>query len=384
MNAYSCRCETEKPGMLLMHRPGNEIKISFFNPEFWGYESARCRPEEMLESCRSEHDYAVQRLREECDVVLVGDLLEARKPELEKYVEEMAREVYDKAGDDAIRRAVCEIGKGRYNATDILVQGLEIIPWFYGKEYRKKEKIYSLLARFRDAFVPMNQLYFTQDSVITAPNGLVKPKMAMKRRNREADLMEILLGSGAYCYSFKSACEGGDFTMNDGIALVGIGMVGGDTCMSEIFGDEFMEATGVRDVVAFYEPDIMGAAPYPSGNLMHLDTIMQPAAHGVLLANIAMLKKCTAVEYKTGKQTNAYEWAEKNFEIIPAEEYLGMNGIPLGGRFASSADAKQTNYNLQRAGIEVLELPAANLKKGGGNWHCMSAYLMPAAEAELA
>ncbi len=388
-----CVSETIKPSAILVHEPGEEVRLAVENPEDWGFDSSLRgkKFEEWIERARLEHKQFTDILKKEgVTVKYVRDLLSEKPDECMDYLfrelEKAAPKVRKLDLDWQTSRKVLEDVLGdiehtnNCNPVDVVVNGLEHFEEFRRLPYKTRLHIYHSLK----TFMPQTSLYFTQDPVQTSPKGFLKSKMAMWIRSQEPDITQIALGKEKYVYKFKNPAEGGDMTMMDGNVLFGVGAVAGTKCVTELQKQEFLEKTGAREIILFYEPDLFDPSKkYANGNLMHLDTIMAPVGNGCVLGNAGMLKETVAQKLPQRKMENAYDFVKRNAELVevPDEEQSGAYGwganvLPLGGRkVLTSPHTPKTNENMRKAGFNVIETPSETLVTGYGHWHCMSTYL---------
>ncbi len=394
---YNCYTETEKPKTILVHEPGLETRLAVADPVFWGFDpllKQDPRPfERWLEDAKKEHRNIVSILQQEgIEVLQVAPLLQQKPEEIAKYLEAQFSKAEPKIGAfDAVIQGTIRESYAMMLESPVagLLLGLETGKPFEQLPYEQKLDVYRKLG----TLMPQASLYYTQDPVISSPNGLIKSKMAMFVRRQEPDVLEIALGRENYIHRLKNGTEGGDVTMSSyahggdviyagGRMLLGVSALSGRGIEAE--SESIAGKAGVESLVRLYTPDFFNPSQrYASGNVMHLDTIMMPIDHNELLANIGMLEQ-TAVREGTDPLVNALQWAEINFDRIievPDDEQQGTYGwgsnvLPLGNRkISSSSHLKQTNRNLREAGYDVIDIASETLTSGFGSHHCMTAYL---------
>lgn len=398
MPQYRCDTETNKPGIILVHEPGSETAVAVKDPDFWGFDPSLIEdprsPEKWLEDARSEHREMSKALREEgIKVLYLTDLLGKNPEGCRNYLEAEFRKAELDIGrfDAEVRHAIREAQDGmRESPVSGLLMGLESGESFGRLPYPLRREVYRKLK----TLMPQTSLYYTQDPVISSPNGLVKGRMAMMIRRQEPDVHELALGSENYIHRLANRTEGGDATMHaygsggdvlylEKTMLLGISALSGEGI--EIESEKITRKAGIQRLVKFYAPDFFDPTKrYATENVMHLDTIMMPLDSETLLANKRMMER-TAVREGEKPLVNAYEWATRNNKLrvveVPDEEQQGTYGwgsnvLPIGnGNILSSAHLKQTNQNLRKAGFKVYEIPSTTLTSGFGSFHCMTAYL---------
>ncbi|MBS3131400.1 hypothetical protein J4212_03125 [Candidatus Woesearchaeota archaeon] len=399
---YRCETEVRKPSIFLSHEPGLETLIAVENSDHWGFDPSLKKdprsPELWLEDGIREHKEMVSVLRGKgIEILYLRSLLEGKKHEIKRYILNEFYRIRNKLAplDRSVKKAIdASVTAMMDSLVSGVLLGLESGRRFREMKYSKKREVYCLL----ETLMPQTSIYFTQDPVISTPNGLVKAQMAMPIRRQEPDIMQIALGKKNYIHELGSTTEGGDITMCSslsyaaggdvryvgGTMLFGVSAQSGKGIEEEIM--RILKKSGVNRLFVFYMPNISDSSlSYAGGNVMHLDTIMMPIADGVLLANVNMLKKSRVSEGIGGKLVNGYHWARKNFErviSVPDREQQGTYGwgsnvLPLGNmEVLSSTHLRYTNKNLREAGFDVIAINAATLTSGFGSFHCMTAYLM--------
>ncbi|MBI3412640.1 MAG: hypothetical protein HY051_00985 [Candidatus Aenigmarchaeota archaeon] len=368
------------------------------DPDFWGFDPSLKEdprtPEQWLESAKSEHQEFSKALRSEgIEVLYLTDLLSKNPDGCRTYIKGEFVRVDPIIGrfDAEVQHAIREAQEDMIaSPVSGLLMGLESGKLFGKLPYSSRRGVYGRLK----TLMPQTSLYFTQDPVLSSPNGLIKGRMAMIIRKQEPDVHELALGNENYIHRLSNRTEGGDATMFSGGSggdvlylnkrmLLGISALGGEGI--EIEAEKILEKAGIQELVKFYAPDFFDPRKrYATGNVMHLDTIMMPVDSGTILANKRMLE-LTAARDGEMPLVNAYEWATRNNKLrlveVPDEEQQrtygwGSNVLPIGyGRIISSAHLKQTNRNLRKAGFKVYEIPSTTLTSGFGSFHCMTAYL---------
>lgn len=395
--SYCCRTEVETPDLILVHEPGLETRLAVEDPDFWGFDPSLKddpRPfEKWLEDAQGEHQEMVSVLRGEgVEVLQVRDLLEGKVTEIRKYLAQQFTRIKPRLAEFSpeTRGAIREAYRAmRESPVEGVLMGLEFGETFRGLPYAEKLEVYKKLG----TLMPQTSLYYTQDSVISSPAGLIKARMSMFIRRQEPDVVEIALGRENYIHRLRNGTEGGDVTIcsffhggdvlySGGRMLLGISALSGVNVEAE--SEVIARKAGVTNLVKFYTPDYFDRSQrYATENVMHLDTLLMPVGEGVLLANIRMLEQ-TAVRDGGKPLVNAYEWAKKNFKTIvavPDDEQQGTFGwgsnvLPLGkGKILSSSHLKGTNHNLRQAGYTVIAINSSTLTSGFGSHHCMTAYL---------
>ncbi|MBI5389627.1 hypothetical protein HZB01_04595 [Candidatus Woesearchaeota archaeon] len=243
---YYCTTETEKPRILLVHEPGLEARLAFEKPVFWGFDEqinkSEISFEDWLAAAQDEHRQMVHTLRSEgIEVLYLRDLLQGKETLAREYLQQEFRKV--KHGNCGISH---EIRRFVLGFEDDVVKdplrgillGLEASERFAALPSKKKEESYTTFK----TLMPQTSLYFMQDPVINAPNGLVKPKMAMWIRGQEPDIVQLALGKENYVHEMKNTTEGGDITLwsYDGkpIMLAGISGASGKNIVHELYENQ--------------------------------------------------------------------------------------------------------------------------------------------------
>lgn len=384
---YSCISEIAKPRQILVHQPGGEVMLAIEHPRDWGFyitpKSSRDAYQWLKETAYEHETFRKAIEGQGIAVVELQDLLRAKQDDCRSYLEDEAQKVLrslDKLQLDEYMLRITEraIRNAPYmdSPDETVLGGLERDRDFRSLPYTARMHVYKTL----QTLMPQASIYYIQDGVITAPNGLVKSGMGMWHRVQEPDILEIALGDENYVHAFNGVMEGGDVTMYEGQMLVGIGA--GNERAAHQFNEEFMTKSGASKIIRIYSPDVFNPElAYGVGNLFHLDTYMMPVAPRVMLANISMLERST-VRNPAGKMDSGYDWARKEFDTtiaVPNDEQRGLkwgtNVLPIGNAVITAEHHERTNRNLRRMDINTVEIPLRKLSEGYGSIHCMTAYL---------
>ena len=249
---------------------------------------------------------------------------------------------------------------------------------------------------------PMPNLYFTRDPFANIGNGVSINRMYSHTRNRET-----IYGDYIYRYhpDFKDTpryysrdntfhIEGGDIlNINEHVLAIGISQRTEPDAIDALAHNVFNDPTSTVDtILAFNIPS--------SRAFMHLDTVFTQIDRDKFTIHPGIMGPLTVFEIKSdGKGGTTIRERHDDLEHV-LTEYVGekVELLPCGGGDRIAAEREQwndgsntlcvrpgtvvvyqrnnvTNDLLYKHGINVLEMPSAELSRGRGGPRCMS---MPA------
>ncbi len=258
---------------------------------------------------------------------------------------------------------------------------------------------------------PLPNLYFTRDTFTIVGNGVNLNSMYSENRRRETLLSQYLFSyHPAYSHtpvwyrrSSPYHLEGGDFlNLTEHVVAVGISQrtqsAAIDLFAKGVFWDGDMECP-IEEVLALLIPDTRA--------MMHLDTVLTQVDVDAFLVHPGILGTIEAFRVTRGAHSGdlRVELLDDPLEVVLGRA-LGLGKVRLircGGNDPIAAAREQwndgsntlavspgrvfvyqrnsiTNDILCKEGIELLEIPSAELSRGRGGPHCMS---MPFVRDEL-
>ena len=258
-----------------------------------------------------------------------------------------------------------------------------------------------LIAPADDIIVdPMPNLYFTRDPFASVGRGVFVNRMRFPTRRRETIYADYILqyhpdfAGRVARYSERGGfapLEGGD-VLNLTADTIAIGISersspdGIEAAAHRLFADPEAE---IRTVLAFSIPVARA--------FMHLDTVLTQLDRDKYLVHPAILGPLTVYEIRPGAEDLRIERVDAPLERI-LEKYTHTEQIeliPCGGEDMIASAREQwndgsntlalspgrvvvyerndvTNAILRSRGVEVLEMPSAELSRGRGGPRCMS------------
>lgn len=386
---------------VMLHRPGKELEN--LTPDT--LERLLFDDIPFLEIAQQEHDAFAQVLRDEGVEVV--------------YLEDLMAEVLDSSDDvrsefikQWIREAGISTGKYQQKIYEFMMQYkddnkklvMKSMEGIVLKEldYDKHDSLIDLMSDPSDLVIdPMPNLYFTRDPFACIGNGVSLNKMYSVTRSRETIYGEYIFkhhpeykGQVELYYDRYNPfhIEGGDIlNINDKVIAVGVSQRTEADAVEMLAKDIFSrEDVSIKTVLAFDIPN--------SRAFMHLDTVFTQIDYDKFTVHPGILGPLVVYEITPGK-----EKGEIQVEIINDKlenilgKYLGreITLIKCGNGERIAAEREQwndgsntlcirpgtivtyqrntiTNELLREKGLNVLEIPSAELSRGRGGPRCMS------------
>ena len=398
MSGVNVKSEIAPLKKVLLHRPGKELLNLTPNT----LEQLLFDDIPYLKVAQEEHDAFAQALRNEgVEVVYLEDLmaevLEIHPDLREKFL----RQFIEEAGirTDRYQKILYDYLNDNYpDNKELVLKTMEGV----NLNELNTDKSNSLVDLVSDAsklvIDPMPNLYFTRDPFAMIGNGVSINRMYSVTRNRETIYGEYIFNYHPdfnfvpeyYSRYNTFHIEGGDIlNINDHILAIGISQRTEPDAIDQIARNIFESDSPIDTILAFDIPS--------SRAFMHLDTVFTQIDTDKFTVHPGILGPLSVFELKSdGHDGIVVKEVKGTLEEI-LSHYLGypVTCILCGGGDAIAAQREQwndgsntlcvrpgtvvvyerndvTNAVLRENGINVIEIPSAELSRGRGGPRCMS------------
>ena len=398
MAGVNVKSEIKPLKKVLLHRPGKELLNLTPNT----LEELLFDDIPFLKVAQEEHDAFAQALRDNgVEVVYLEKLMAEVLDQNPELREQFLKQFIEEAGirTDRYQKIIFDYLNDNYpDNLDLVMKTVEGIN-LTELHTDKSNSLVDLVSEASKMVVaPMPNLYFTRDPFAMIGNGVSINRMYSVTRNRETIYAEYIF---THHPDFKDVpqyysryntfhIEGGDIlNINDKVLAIGISQRTEPDAIDAIAHNIFNDETSpVETILAFNIPN--------NRAMMHLDTVFTQIDVDKFTIHPGIMGPLTVFEITPeGEGIKVKEMTGKLEDIL--EKYVGnpVELIPCGGGDRIAAEREQwndgsntlciapgtivvyerndvTNKLLKEKGLNVIEVPSAELSRGRGGPRCMS------------
>ena len=398
MAGVNVKSEIKPLKKVLLHRPGRELLNLTPNT----LEELLFDDIPFLKVAQEEHDAFAQALRDNgVEVVYLEKLMAEVLDQNPELREQFLKQFIEEAGirTDRYQKIIYDYLNDNYpDNLDLVMKTVEGIN-LTELHTDKSNSLVDLVSESSKMVVaPMPNLYFTRDPFAMIGNGVSINRMYSVTRNRETIYAEYIF---THHPDFKDVpqyysryntfhIEGGDIlNINDKVLAIGISQRTEPDAIDAIAKNIFSDPTSpIETILAFNIPN--------SRAFMHLDTVFTQIDTDKFTIHPGIMGPLTVFEITPeGDGIKVKEMNGKLEDIL--EKYMGhpVELIPCGGGDRIAAEREQwndgsntlciapgtivvyerndvTNALLKEKGLNVIEVPSAELSRGRGGPRCMS------------
>lgn len=383
---------------VLLHRPGKELEN--LTPDT--LERLLFDDIPYLEVAQKEHDRFAEILRENgVEVVYLEDLVAETLDQDENLKVQFLKQFIDEANVkvEAEKEALFNLYMSYKDTKEMVLKTMEGVK-YYELDLHSTDLLSLLIDSSELVVDPMPNLYFTRDPFASTQDGAILNRMYSVTRNRETIYAYYVFnyhkdykGKMSLFYDRKNPfhIEGGDvLNINDEILAIGISQRTQAGAIDIVAKNMLFnkEHSNIKTILAFDIPN--------NRAMMHLDTVFTQIDYDKFSVHPGILG--TLRVFELTRENDTVKTVEKvgTLEDI-LTEYLGkkVTLIPCGGNDRIAAEREQwndgsntlciapgtvvvydrntvTNKLMREHGINVIEMPSAELSRGRGGPRCMS------------
>ena len=398
MAGVNVKSEIKPLKKVLLHRPGKELLNLTPNT----LEELLFDDIPFLKVAQEEHDAFAQALRDNgVEVVYLEKLMAEVLDQNPALREQFLKQFIEEAGirTERYQKIIFDYLNDNYpDNFDLVLKTMEGIN-LTELHTDKSNSLVDLVSEASKMVVaPMPNLYFTRDPFAMIGNGVSINHMYSETRNRETIFAEYIFTHHPdfkdvpQYYSRYSAfhIEGGDIlNINDHVLAIGISQRTEPDAIDEIAHNIFNDPTSPVDtILAFNIPN--------NRAMMHLDTVFTQIDVDKFTIHPGIMGPLTVFEITPeGTGIKVRETSGKLEDVLATYVGRPVELIPCAGGDRIAAEREQwndgsntlciapgtvvvyerndvTNALLKEKGINVIEIPSAELSRGRGGPRCMS------------
>ena len=398
MAGVNVKSEIKPLKKVLLHRPGRELLNLTPNT----LEELLFDDIPFLKVAQEEHDAFAQALRDNgVEVVYLEKLMAEVLDQNPELREQFLKQFIEEAGirTDRYQKIIYDYLNDNYpDNLDLVMKTVEGINLTELHTDKSNSLVDLVSEASKMVIAPMPNLYFTRDPFAMIGNGVSINRMYSVTRNRETIYAEYIF---THHPDFKDVpqyysryntfhIEGGDIlNINDKVLAIGISQRTEPDAIDAIAKNIFSDPTSpIETILAFNIPN--------SRAFMHLDTVFTQIDTDKFTIHPGIMGPLTVFEITAEGDGIKVKEVNGTLESI-LETYMGypVELIPCGGGDRIAAEREQwndgsntlciapgtivvyerndvTNKLLKEKGLNVIEVPSAELSRGRGGPRCMS------------